>query len=139
MRMGNRLHTGRITARGGASVPLENQTGMEKGAVIETGTGVKIVAIEMWMWTVKEIEETGIGTETGRGTVSVIAAVIGKDVVVSIAIEIGGTGIGLDLILEDDRGTTLDPDLVQDLRLDQEGKQVVLTWLLPVQLLFLVL
>jgi len=43
------------------------------------------------------------------------------DVVVSIAIEIGGTGIGLDLILEDDRGTTLDPDLVQDLRLDQEG------------------
>jgi len=59
---------------------------MEKGAVIETGTGVKIVAIEMWMWTVKEIEETGIGTETGRGTVSVIAAVIGKgEVLLSFA------------------------------------------------------
>lgn len=35
--------------------------------------------------------------------------------------ETGGTGIGLDLVLEDDRGITLDPDLVQDLRLDQEG------------------
>lgn len=37
------------------------------------------------------------------------------------ATETGGTGIGLDLVLEDDRGTSLNPDLVQDLRLDQEG------------------
>lgn len=54
------------------SVPLENQTGTEKKAVIEIGTGVKIVAIEMLMWIVKETEETG------TGTVSVIAAMIGK-------------------------------------------------------------
>lgn len=119
-------------------MPLENLTGTEKGAGREIGTGVKIVATEMWMWIAKEIEETGIGT--GTGTASVTAAMTGKDVVVIMeATETGGIGIGLDLLLEGDRGISLDLDLIQDLRLDRERKQVDLTWLHLVQLLFLVL
>lgn len=62
------------------SVALE--TGMEKGAGKGIGReiviGEKIVAIEIWMWTAKETEETGIEIGIGTGTVSVTAAMIGK-------------------------------------------------------------
>lgn len=112
------------------SVPLENLTGMERAAETETGTGAKIVATGIWMWIEK-------GTETGTetGIVNVIVAMIEIDVVVSMT-ETGGIGIVLDPLPGEDQGAYPDLDLVQDLRLVQEGNKVDSTWPHRVQPLF---
>lgn len=117
------------TVAGNASVPLENLTETERGVETEIGTGAKTVDTEMWTWIAKEIET---GTGKGKGIEIGIVAMIEIDVVVSM-IGTEDTGIVLDPFLVDDRMAYLDPDLVQDLRLVQEGNKVDLTWLRQVQ------
>lgn len=114
------------------SVPLENLTETERGVETEIGTGAKTVDTEMWTWIAKEIET---GTGKGKGIEIGIVAMIEIDVVVSMT-ETGGIGIVLDPLPGEDQGAYPDLDLVQDLRLVQEGNKVDSTWPHRVQPLF---